>query len=256
MEENTEAKESDRNVENAEIKGVVNDKFLDRKKSNKVMITSVVVLGFFVIALFSNGFGFFNGQGKSVANLEIGNSPVIGNSNASVTLFEFSDFSCPFCAAANGYNEEAISALKKQNPSWEAPLPMIIKNYVDKGLAKIVFKYAKGHGTGQNAQVIGWCLDEQELFWEFHDAAFKNQKDISDFDKMKALALGLGADASKLDECLGSNKYNSRLNEENNYSNSVGVSGTPTFFVNGQKVEGAVSYSEFKKVIDSKLGLI
>jgi protein-disulfide isomerase len=46
------------------------------------------------------------------------------------------------------------------------------------------------------------------------------------------------------------------LNEENNYSNSVGVSGTPTFFVNGQKVEGAVSYSEFKKVIDSKLGLI
>jgi len=242
--------------ENSAVQGVVNDKFLDKKKSNRVMVTSVVVLGFFVIALFSNGFGFFNGNGKGAVSLEIGNSPVLGNSSANITIFEFSDFSCPFCAAANGYNEEAIAALKSRDSSWEAPMPKIISDYVETGKAKIVFKYSRGHGTGQNAQVIGWCLNEQNLFWEFHDLAFANQKDIMDSDKMKFLALGLGADATKLDECLSSNRYNSRLNEEDNYASSVGVSGTPTFFVNGKKIEGAVSYSEFKSLIDSELGLV
>jgi protein-disulfide isomerase len=235
-----------------EIQGVVNHKFLDKKKSNRILIISLIILGFFVIGLFTNGFGLFDKDNK-VVELEIGNSPILGNDNASVTIFEFSDFSCPFCAAANGYNDEALAALKKQDPNWEAPMPKIVEGYVKTGKAKIVFKYAKGHGSGQNAQLIGWCLNEQNLFWEFHDLAFKNQKDISDYDKMKSFALGLGANESLLNDCLDSKKYVSRLKEEDNYAARVGVSGTPTFFINGEKVEGAQSFSEFKKVIDREI---
>jgi len=239
-------------AEDNKVKGVINHRFLDRKKSNRVLIISLVVLAFFVIALFTNGFGLFNSGGSNVI-LEIGDAPVLGNANAPVAIFEFSDFSCPYCAAANGYNAVAVNALRTQDPNWQPPMPNIINDYVKTGKAKVVFRYAKGHGTGQNAQIIGWCLNEQNLFWEFHDLAFKNQKDIIDFDKMKALALSLGANETLLNSCLDSNKYNSRLASDEAIANSVGISGTPTFFVNGVRVEGAVSYSEFKKVIDKEL---
>jgi len=235
-----------------EIKGIVNDKFLDRKASNKVMSISAVIFVIAMVGLFTQGFGILKDKDVGI-NLTIGDAPVLGNLDAPITIFEFSDFSCPFCAAANGYNEEAIALLKKSDVNWEAAMPKVIEEYVKTGKAKIVFKYARGHGTGQSAQIIGWCLNEQGLFWEFHDAAFANQGDISNFDKMKQVALSLGADKNLLDSCLSSNKYNSKLNEDDNYSKSLGISGTPTFFVNGDKIEGAQSFSVFKEVIDNAL---
>jgi len=239
--------------ENTEIKGIVNDKFLDKKAANKILSVSAVIFVVAIIGLFTNGFGFFSGNVVNEFNIEIGNAPVLGDANAPVTIFEFSDFSCPFCAAANGYNEEAVNYLKQIDPNWEPAMPNIINDYVKTGKVKIVFKYTKGHGTGQSAQVIGWCLNEQGLFWEFHDKAFENQADISNFEKMKELALNLGADKTKLGECLSSNKYNPLLTDDNTLAKPLDISGTPTFLINGQKIEGAQSYSVFKQIIDEEL---
>ncbi len=190
---------------------------------------------------------------NSTVNISLTDSPVLGNENASVTIIEFSDFSCPFCAAASGQSEEMVSYMKRNDPSWEAPVPGIIRDYVETGKAKLVYKYNFGHTGGHNANLVGWCLNEQNLFWEFHDKAFADQSNVEDLSKMKNIAQSLGADMNALNSCLSSSRYDSRFQEESDQAAEAGVAGTPTFFVNGEKVEGAVSYTILKKTIDSEL---
>ena len=159
---------------------------VNSKESNRALIVSGIVIFLVVAGLFTNGFWLFGPNGLltggvvSGATLSIGNSPVLGNDNAPVTIYEFSDFSCPFCAAAAGENQLAIENLKSRDSSWEAPLPSVIENYVKTGKAKIVFKYYPGHGLGENAQLVGLALNEQRLFWQFADKAFANQEKIGD----------------------------------------------------------------------------
>ena len=234
---------------------------IDINQSNKALWISGIVIGIFVIALITNGFGLFSNNGNSnqisqgSIPLSIGESPVLGDENAPITIYTFSDFSCPYCAAAAGQNQEVIAQLKSSSPSWEAPIPNIIEDYVNTGEVKIVFKYSSGHGTGAPAHIVSLALYDQDpkLFWEFHDLAFANQKDVSSLDKMKSLAKELGADMDKLNEDIKNNNYNSQLQAEDAMGASNKVDGTPTFFVNGKKVSGAQSYSVFKNIIDQEL---
>src|SRR3989344_7581290 len=147
------------------------------KGSNKTLIITGIVVALLVVGLITNGFGLLTGGVIQTSQLEIGNSPVLGNANAPVTIYEFSDFSCPYCAAAEGYNQPVISSLKARDSSWEAPFPKIVEEYVNTGKVKIVFKYSPGHGTGVPAHLIALALQEQNLFWKFHEEAFANQQD-------------------------------------------------------------------------------
>lgn len=234
---------------------------IDQKEANKALYISGAVILLVIVALFTNGFGIFsggnNGLNGSVVDdfvkLDIGNSPVLGSKDAKVTIYEFSDLSCPYCAAADGKNEEVISILKARDPNWEAPIPTIIRDYVESGKVKIVFKYYPGHGTGKESHRVGWCLNDQNLFWKFHDKAFEQQEKTGNRDAMKSIAKELGADMVKLDECLNSAKYENFFNEDANMGASNGVKGTPAFFINGNLISGAESYSKFKKIIDREI---
>ena len=227
------------------------------KENNKALWITGVIIAIFVLGLITNGFGLFNKNPNdnptSDIQLSIGNSPVLGNENAPITIYEFSDFSCPYCAAANGKNPAIISQFKSSNPNWEAPIPSVIEDYVNTGKAKIVFKYASGHGTGRAAHIVALALNEQELFWKFSDLAFQNQEDTEDLVKMKALAEQLGANMTKLESDIANNNYDALLSLDEKMAEANGVTGTPTFFINGKKIDGAASFSEFKKIIDSKL---
>ncbi len=193
-------------------------------------------------------------EGASASvKLEVGDAPVKGVEDAPLTIIEFSDLSCPFCGAAVGKNPDSIKYLKGRDPSWEAPLPGIIKNYVDTGKAKLVFKYFPGHGTGEGAMKLAWCSGEQGKFWEVHDAFFENQDAIEDAEKLKVLAAGAGIDRAKLEECYESGRYDGRLASEANEGRTAGVSGTPTFFINGKRVSGAQSFQAVKQVIEAEL---
>jgi len=236
-----------------------NQKQIDIQQSNKVLIVSLIVIAVLVTALLTNGFGLL---GKSTGNvisestsLQIGSSPVMGNSSAQVTIYEFSDFSCPYCAAADGENPLAMSYLKQSEPGWQAPLPNIVKDYVQTGKVKIVFKYFPGHGQGKVAQIVALALADQNssLFWKFHDLAFANQADTGDIVKMKALAKLLGADMQTLEKSISSGIYEQRLQDDINMAKANGIQGTPTFVINGQTLVGARSYSKFKSIIDSEL---
>jgi protein-disulfide isomerase len=224
-------------------------------KSNKKMLIIGATIAFLAIALFTNGFGlmgFVVGPSGNIL-LEIGDSPVLGSANAPVTIYEFSDFSCPACSLAVGYNQEAIESIKSRNPEWEAPLPKIQETYVKEGKVKIVFKYFPGHGTAKPAHLVALALNEQGLFWQFAEKAFENQADTGNIEKMKALASELGADMNKVNTFLASGKGEDLLKKDIAMGKSEGIQGTPSFIVNGKLISGAESFSEFKKVIDAAL---
>lgn len=190
----------------------------------------------------------------TIDSAKIAHAPSIGNANAPVTIVEFSDFSCPFCGAASGHSEEYVNYMKSNDPTWQAPVTGIIENDVKEGKVRFVMMYFPGHGTGQQAQLVGWCLNDQksELYWKFHDLAFADQTETNDLTAMKELAKKAGANMNALDSCLSSKKYDSYLTSDTDYGRSIGVSGTPAFFVNGQLVSGAVSYTQIEQVIDQE----
>ncbi len=232
---------------------------VDKRQANKTLIISGIIIAIFLVGLFTNGFGLFNrdnsnnNNNKEYIPLEIGSAPVLGDANASVTIYEFSDFSCPYCAASAGYNQPIIDQLKDGNPGWEAPIPKIKEKYIDTGKVKLVYKYSRGHGTGKPAHLVGWCLNEQNLFWQFHDKAFESQQNTNNINKMKDIAESLGANMQQLNECLDSKKYDYLFDEDSQMGISNGVSGTPTFFINGKTLEGAQSYSNFERIIENEL---
>lgn len=224
------------------------------ERSNKaLLITGIVIL--IALAVLTRGFGLI-GLVISTQALEIGESPVLGDANAPITIYEFTDFSCPYCAAAVGENENVINYFKGKDSNWQAPIPNIIKDYVETGKVKIVFKYYPGHGTGMAAQTVGYALQEQGLFWQFEQEAFANQAMVSDLAKMEIIAIQLGADIVKINEFIASGKATELANKDIKMAKSNGVTGTPVFFINGREIKGAQSYSAFKKIIDEELAKI
>jgi protein-disulfide isomerase len=218
-------------------------------------IIAVVALVIVLYLVFKPSANPNNPPNNQAEFIPIGDSAVLGEANAPVTIYEFSDFSCPYCEAAEGKSPTAEAMLKSKVPGWEAPVPLIVKNYVDTGKARIVFKYFPGHGAALQAHAVALGVKEQkpELFWTFKDRAMETPSDLSDMAKMKTLAVSLGADSAKLDAYITSQKYLIQLQKETEEGKAKGVSGTPTFFINGEEIAGAQPFSAFQKVIESKL---
>jgi protein-disulfide isomerase len=167
--------------------------------------------------------------------VSVDDDPFKGEENAPVTIIEFSDYQCPFC--------------KKVEPT----INQIIETYGDK--IRFVYRdFPLGfHKYAQKAAEAAECADEQGKFWEYHDKLFENQQAIN-IENMKQWAKDLNLDSSKFDECLDSGKYASEVQKDFEDGQAIGVSGTPTFFINGQRLVGAQPFSAFKAVIDDELG--
>lgn len=167
-----------------------------------------------------------------------GNPPTLGKSNAPVTIVEFSDLQCPFC---------------KQFA--DATFGQIKSEYVDSGKVRIVYRHyplRAIHPDAANAGMAAECANEQGKFWEFHDEVYKNQTALS-LDSLKKYATNIGLNKSRFDSCLDSQKYKATIEEDESLGNSVGVSGTPAFFINGKLISGAMPFDSFKTEIEAAL---
>lgn len=204
-----------------------------KKESNKYLWITGIILIVFLIAVITNGFGLLNNPNPKAVNLTIGNSPVLGNPDAKITIYLFSDFSCTYCA------QFAIQTI-----------PEVITNYVDTGKAKLVFKYFPTHATAEAAHKVAFCLNQQNLFWKFHDLAFSNQQNLNDLSNVKSMALSLGANSTKLDSCLSSTDFNSEFQKDIAIAKANALRGTPSLIINDQIYEGALSYQDIKKILD------
>lgn len=160
--------------------------------------------------------------------------PARGPENAKVTIVEFSDFQCPFCSRAHDTVEEVMTAYA--------------------GKVRLVFRQfpLDFHQQAPKASEAALCAGEQQKFWEYHTALFKNQQKLMPED-LKAHATALGLDAAKFNECLDSGKNAKVVLEDIAAGKKVGVTGTPAFFINGVMLSGAQPLEEFKKVIDAEL---
>jgi protein-disulfide isomerase len=101
------------------------------------------------------------------------------------------------------------------------------------------------------------CAGDQDAFWQYHDYLFSHQNGENggafSKDNLKGFATTLGLDAKAFNTCLDSGKYTQLIQDQANLAQQVGVSTTPTFAVNGKRVEGAQPFSAFQQIIESIL---
>ena len=178
------------------------------------------------------------------------NDPIIGNPDAPITIIEFSDFQCPFCAR---FHVET--------------LPSIMNEYIDKGQVKLVFRdfpIQSIHPNALPASVASECANEQGKFKEMHDKLFENQKEWSNqsLDNVMIVftqySLDIGLEEEKFDTCLKNGKYVEEIQKDLDDGRNYGITGTPGFFIGNDQIgfielKGAQPFENFKKVIDTQL---
>ena len=160
--------------------------------------------------------------------------PVRGGASAPVTIVEFSDYQCPFCA--------------RVNPT----LDRIRQTYGDK--VKIVFKDfpLPNHAQAPKASEAAHCAGEQGKYWEMHDRMFADQRALN-VPQLKQSAVALGLDAAKFDQCLDSGKHAAVVAAGLAQGERLGVNSTPSLYINGRALIGAQPFEAFKQIIDEEL---
>lgn len=156
--------------------------------------------------------------------------PYLGNPNAKLVIVEFADFQCPVC-------QEEFSIIRTVANKYEKDILFIFRNYPVKGDDSTVLAQA------------GYCAQEQGKFWPFHDRLYLQQGQFNNEEQFAALIKAAGLNVSKMGICLTSLKYQSKVTEDTADALDLGARGTPTFFVNGNKLEGAVPLDKWEELI-------
>jgi len=157
------------------------------------------------------------------------NRPVIGADDGAVTVVEFSDFLCPYCAKASKY-------LKLAESSNHDTARFMFRHYpLDKSCNRGVS--SKIHPGACLLAEGSACADEQNRFWEYHDLAFETKGKISQTVVMD-IASNLGLDSSEFKSCLNSGRGLRVVKEDINAAIRAGVKSTPTLFINGRGLRG------------------
>jgi len=178
--------------------------------------------------------------GNGVSDVSEDDDPFLGDENAPVTIIEFSDYQCPFCQSF-----------------WIDTLPEIKEKYIDTGKVKLVYRdYPLGiHPEAQIAAEAAECVRDaaggsNEVYFEYHDVLFANQGDLNE-ENLISWASDLGYDITS---CLENGDFTEEVQQDFFDGQVAGVTGTPSFFINGKKVSGALPFEVFEQMIEAELG--
>lgn len=160
-----------------------------------------------------------------------------GDSDAPVTIVEWSDFECPYCTR---FYTQTFGQIDEQ--------------YIKTGKVKMVFRDfpLSFHTNAQKAAEAAECAGEQGKFWEMHNALFDNgvSGGVSSF---KQFAEDLGLNTADFNDCLDSNDMASEVAKDMQDGQAAGIRGTPGFVINGKLVSGAQPFSVFQQIIEAEL---
>lgn len=178
---------------------------------------------------------------------EVLSEPVfaIGDPNAPVTMVEFTDYQCPFCAQ-----------------HFTQTYGQLVSKYVDSGQLRIVFRDQAlvFHQNANSAAQLVRCAAEQDQAEAMHDELFTRQTEWSQLagealnTKYAELATAAGLNGEAMVSCVESGKYQAAVDADSALGNRIGAGGTPTFFIEKEPLVGALPLAEFERVIEEKLG--
>ena len=209
-----------------------------------------------VVAVLILGYNYFIGDkaedaGNVIVDEPAGNVPpevakvevsidddaIKGDKDAPVTIIEFSDYECPFCAR---FYTQTLSQIDEQ--------------YIKTGKVNLVYRdYPLGfHQQAQKAAEAAECAGEQEKYFDMHDKLFEEGV-AGGVASYKQFAGQIGLDQGKFDECLDSGAMAEEVQKDLADGSKYGVQGTPAFFVNGKLISGAQPFSVFQQAIEAEL---
>ena len=173
-------------------------------------------------------------------------SPYLGDENAPITLVEFGDYQCLFC-----------------NKFFHETEPAILKNYVETGKVKIIFKDFTIIGPDSIAAAnAAHCANDQGKFWEYHDTLYNNwggeNNDWASSENLLKFAQSIELNEESFVKCMVEKKYDQVVTSSNNDARTLGLTGTPGFFIIGPdnqitKIPGAQPYESFQRIFDYEL---
>jgi protein-disulfide isomerase len=164
-----------------------------------------------------------------------------GRADAPVTVYEMSDFQCPFC------RQFTLDAL-----------PSIERDFIQTGKVRwifVAFPLVRLHKNAEAAAEFALCVARQGRFWDIHDLLFRHQPEWAELDApgpvFRALADSVHADRAALTACTDAHATRTEVTSETQMSQRAGAQATPSFWIEGGILEGAVPYPIFKQVLDS-----
>lgn len=160
--------------------------------------------------------------------------PARGGTKAPVTIVEFSDYQCEFCGSAEATIRRVVDAYKGDVRLVMQSFPLSI------------------HPDAQKASEAALCAGEQGRYWDMHDTLFAHQQALKPED-LKRYAAGLGLDAASFGACLDTGRTSAAVEASRKLGESLGVSSTPLFFVNGRPLVGAQPFERLKEIVDFEL---
>ena len=173
-------------------------------------------------------------------------SPILGDTNAPLTLVEFGDYQCTYCKKFFHETEESI-----------------LINYIQTGKVKMLFKdFIVVNEDSVNAASAAHCANDQQMFWQYHSTLYNNWDGEgtgwASSDQLHKFASTLGLDMNKFTECMSQSKWKNLVHSSHDDGRTLGVDATPTFFIIDEnnevlKITGAQRYNVFQEVFDSLL---
>ena len=189
------------------------------------------LIGSVMTAALAAGSGIAFAQDRLVR----GGEPRVGRDDAPVTLVMFCDFQCPYCA-------EAAPVVDRLASSYADDMRLVYRHYPVERI----------HADAGRAAEAAYCAQDQGRFWDMYRSMLANQGEL-DLSGLIRQAGDIGLDSRAFARCLESGKHRADWRRDQTDGTALGVSGTPTFFVNGARIEGA-SLTDLDKAIRGALG--
>jgi protein-disulfide isomerase len=168
------------------------------------------------------------------AEVALDNAPRRGPEDAPVLIVEFADYECPYC-------QRIHPELKKLQAEFAGKVAVAFKDFP-----------LPMHPRAAKAAEAGRCAAEQGNFWDFHDLLFDGHQKL-ELAQLKEYARALKLDSARFDQCLDAGKQAASVQKDFAEGQRLGLTGTPSFFINGHFLSGAVKYDTLREVVEQQL---